>query len=167
MPLHCLPRASGGYAHFLVVVSGRTTGREGVVQPESVIRGQAVRDVGECCRPFVCCDDKIGIIGVVTHHLPRSYDLSVDNIIGEIEQTGDEDLVACDGLGHYCLTITIRQTLRYEATLGSGGNNHGVLDNLRFHEPQDFGSKIGPAVGPSNTPPCDIATTQMHTLYAR
>jgi hypothetical protein len=36
MPLHRLPRPACGDPHLLVVVTGRTAGREGVAEPETV-----------------------------------------------------------------------------------------------------------------------------------
>ncbi len=78
MALHRLPGAARGDAHLLVVVAGRAAGREGVAEPEAVIGGNAVGDVGEGRRALVGGDDEIGIVAVVPHDIVRRHHLVVD-----------------------------------------------------------------------------------------
>ena len=53
VPLDRLPGPARGDAHRLVVVAGRSPGGEGVPEPEPVLGGDAVRDVGERRGPLV------------------------------------------------------------------------------------------------------------------
>ncbi len=57
MPLDQLPGAARRDAHALVVIAGRAAGGEGVAEPEAVIFGDGVRDVGERCRALVGGND--------------------------------------------------------------------------------------------------------------
>ena len=70
--LHRLPGAAGGDAHGLVVVAGRAAGGEGVAQPEAVVLGHAVGDVGEGGRALVGGDHQIGIVAVVDDDVRRA-----------------------------------------------------------------------------------------------
>ena len=71
-------RALRGDAHALVVVADRTAGGERVAEPEAVLAGDAVGDVGERRRALVGGDDEIRIVGVVAHDVVRRHDLAVD-----------------------------------------------------------------------------------------
>ena len=108
MPPDCFPGAAGGNTHFLVVVSSRAPRRESIIEPVSVICRQAVCNIRECCRSFVGCHDEVGVVCIAAHDLSWRYDLAVNNVVSQIQQPGDEGLVACDAFGHHRLTITLR-----------------------------------------------------------
>ena len=65
--LDAFPAAPRRDAHLLVVVARRAAGREGVAEPEAVLRGERVGDVGEGRRALVGRDDEVGIVRVVAH----------------------------------------------------------------------------------------------------
>ena len=66
--LDALPGAARRDAHRLVVVARRAARGEGVAQPEAVVGGDLVGDVGERRRALVGGDHEIGIVAVVAHH---------------------------------------------------------------------------------------------------
>ena len=96
-----LPRALGGDAHHLVVVAHRAARRERVAQPESVGLRDSVGDVGEGGGALVGGHDEVGIVAVATHHIRRGDDGPGGHVdvVGDVEQPGDEQLVAGDALG--------------------------------------------------------------------
>src|SRR5690606_23636005 len=97
--LYANPRALGGDAHFLVVVTGRTTGRERVTQPEAIVDGDTVGDVGEGCSAFVRRDHQVRVIVVMTHDVGRWYQRAVFQVVGDVQQTRNEDAVARNAFG--------------------------------------------------------------------
>src|SRR3546814_7164413 len=70
LTLHAFPRTACRDAHLLVVVAGRAAGGKGIVQPEVVLGGDVVGDVGEGCRALVGGDHEVGIVAVVAQHVP-------------------------------------------------------------------------------------------------
>ena len=108
VPLDRLPRPAGGDAHRLVVVAGRATGGEGVVEPEAVLLRHGVGDVGERRRALVGRDDEVGVVAVVAHDVRRRDRLALDPVVGEVEQPGDEQLVGGDALGQPGLAVRRR-----------------------------------------------------------
>src|SRR5438309_2217067 len=82
--------ASGGNAHFFVVVTGRTAGGESVVEPESVLLRDGVGDVGKRRRALVGGDHEIGIVIVVAHDVIGWNDLVLTEVVGNIEQSRNE-----------------------------------------------------------------------------
>ncbi len=94
--LHRFPGAAGSDAHFLVVVAGRSAGRECVVKPEVVLGRDTVGNVGERRGPFIGSHDEIGVISVITHDALGRHDLVIDDIVRDIEETAHEGLVAVD-----------------------------------------------------------------------
>ena len=93
MALDRFPGAARGDAHLLVVVAGRAAGREGIVEPEAVLGGNGVGDVGEGRGALVGGDDEIGIVAVAPHRIRRRHDFVALEIVGEVEQARDEALV--------------------------------------------------------------------------
>ena len=55
--------------------------------------------------------------------------------------------------------------LQHEPALGAGGDDHGVLDHLRLHQPQDLGAVVLQPVGPADAAAGDEAAAQVHTLH--
>ncbi len=103
VPLDRLPGTARGDAHRLVVVADRAAGGEGVAEPEPVVEGDLVGDVGERRGALVGSDHQVGVVAVVAHHLRRRDDLldavHRDQVVGDVEQAADERAVAGDALG--------------------------------------------------------------------
>src|SRR5690606_17594357 len=119
MPLYRDPGTPGGNGHALVVVPHRATGGEGIAHPEAVVGGNAVGNVGEGRRALVRAHHQVIVIVIVTDHLRRRYHLAVDEIIGDIQQTLDEDAIAGNGLLLDSIATGLKgQTPRHETTLG-------------------------------------------------
>ena len=76
VPLHRHPRAAGGDAHRLVVVADRAAGGERVAEPEAVVLGDAVGDVGERRGALVGGDDEVGVVAVVADDARRAARVS-------------------------------------------------------------------------------------------
>src|SRR6202046_598697 len=100
VPPDRFPGALGGDAHCFVVVANRSAGREGVAQPEAVGLGDVVGDVGKGGGAFVGGHHQVGVVAVAAHDLRWGAYLSggVVDIVGDVEQSGDEQLVAGDAL---------------------------------------------------------------------
>ncbi len=63
-----LPRTPGGDAHGFVVITRRPARGKGIVQPETVVAGHPVGDVGEGGCALVGRHHKVRVIAVVPHH---------------------------------------------------------------------------------------------------
>ena len=74
MALDRFPGAARGDADFLVVVSGRAAGGEGVAEPKIVGDGDVVGDVGERRGALVGGDDQIRIVALFAHDVERRHD---------------------------------------------------------------------------------------------
>ena len=93
MALHAFPGAARRDRHALVVVADGAAGGEGIAQPEVARRRELVGDVGERRRALVGGDHQVGIVAVVAHHALGRHDLAVLQVVGDVEQSGDEDAV--------------------------------------------------------------------------
>ena len=153
------PGAAGRNAHLLVVIAGRTTRCERVVKPKAVICRYAVRDIGKGRGTFIGGDDKVRIIAVASYNTVGRYDLAIDNVVRDIEQSTDECLVAMNTVLHDCIRITNRRALRKEAAFCTGWDDDCVLDDLRLHQTQHFGSKVLATVRPAQTTPRNVSAT--------
>ncbi len=163
-----LPRAARGDAHLLVVVAHRAAGGERVAQPEAVGRAHAVGDVAEGGRALVGGDHQVGVVLVVSHHIGWRHHRTLDHVVGDIQQAGQEGLVAGHAFGKKSLALAgKRGLLEHEAALGAHRHNHRVLHHLRLHQAQDLGAEIFAPVGPAQATARDLAATQVHTLDAR
>src|SRR5262249_53995733 len=99
------PGALRGDAHALVVVADRAARGERIAEPEAVVAGDRVGNVGKRRRALVGCDDEIGIVAVVTHAILRMHDLAFDEVVGDVEQAVDEQPVAGDALGEHRVPV--------------------------------------------------------------
>ena len=166
--LHRFPRAARGDAHLLVVVAGRATRGEGIVEPEAVVAGQRIGDVGEGGRALVGGDHEIGVVGVVAHHVGRRHHAATRIIVGDVEQAADQGLVAGDAFG---LDLLARAAcgglLHVEAALRSHRHDDGVLHHLRLHQAEDLGAEILAPVGPADSTARDASAAQVDALHAR
>jgi hypothetical protein len=148
--LDTVPRSARGDTHRFVVVAHRTTGGEGVSEPEVVFGSHLVGDIGEGGRALVGGHHQIRIVTVVAHHTARWADLilrAVD-IVGEVEQAADERAISggTGGLPRAAIGVGIpgryRGPAEYESTLGAGRHDDRVLHRLGLHQPEDLGAEI-------------------------
>ena len=168
MPLHGDPAAFGGNTHALVVVAGRTAGGERVAQPEAVVQGNTVGDIGEGRRTLVSRHHQIRVVGVVAYHVARRHDLTILEVVGDIQQATDENAVAGDALCQYLITVAAHRHLaRDEAALGAHRHNHRILHLLRLDQTQHLGAVVFLAVGPAQTTTGHVAKAQVYALDAR
>ncbi len=167
MALHGNPRAARGDAHLLVVITRRAAGGEGVAQPEAVILAYPVGDVGEGRGAFVSRNHQVGIILIIAHHIGGRDDRSAHDIIGDIEQAGEELAVAGDALLQVGLAPPLgRWLLDDEAALRADRHDHRVFHHLRFHQAEDLGTEILRTVRPAQAAACDLAAAQVDALGA-
>ena len=162
------PGAARGDAHLLVVVAGRAAGGEGVAEPEAVVLGNLVGDVGEGGGALVGGDHEIGIVVVVAHDVVgRDHALVAAEIVGEVEQRRDEQLVGRGAFRLHRLARALGQEFRHEAALGADRHDDGVLDLLRLDQAENLGAEILRPVGPADAAARDLAEAQMHALDPR
>ena len=163
MSPNALPRTASRDSHGLVVVSSAAAGSEGVAQPEAVVGGDGVRGVGERGGSLVRCHDEIRIVGVVAHGLRRGHHHAADDVIGEIQQAGDEHPVALHDLGAALLGIDGR-TFHDETALGAHRDDDGVLHHLGLHQPEHLGAEVLAPIAPAQPAAGDPATAQVDAL---
>ncbi len=163
--LHRDPGAARGDAHRLVVVADRAPGGEGVTQPEAVVLGDAVGDVGERGGALVGRHHEVAVVAVVADHVARRDVLAVDQVVGDVEQPGDEGRVAGDALGQPGVAVArVGQLLAEEPALRADRHDHGVLDHLRLDQPQHLGAEVVAPVGPAQATAGHRAEAQVDAL---
>ena len=108
MALDAFPGAARGDRHFLVIVTGRTAGREGIAQPKAVFLGDRIGDVGKSRSSLVRRDHEVRVVAVMTHDSVGGDDLVVDDVIRQIQQAPNQRLVACDHLGLLRVAVAAR-----------------------------------------------------------
>ena len=160
------PAAAGGDRHVLVVVPGRAAGGKGVAEPESVLRGNCIRNVRELRGALVGGDDEVGIVAVVPHDCGGRPDLAALDIVGDVEQCADEPAIALGAVGQRLVAAGGRAP-RHEAALGADRHDHRVLDVLCLHEAEDLGAEVVAPVGPAQAAASDAAHSQVHALDTR
>ena len=151
MALDAFPCAAGGDRHFLVVITRRAAGGEGIPQPEAVFRGECVGDIGERGGALVGGDDEVGIVAVVAHHERRPDDLVADDVVSDVEHAANEGSIAGDDLGRLGFASADEGALHDEAALGAHRHDDGVLHLLGLHAPEDFGPEILAPIGPADS----------------
>ncbi len=117
MALHGFPRAARGDAHHLVVVTGRTAGGESVAEPESVLRRNAVRGVGEGRGALVGGDDEIGIVIIPSEDVLWGDGLAALKIVGDVEKAADELHIGAAAFLEDRVAVAGRQLLWIKAAL--------------------------------------------------
>ena len=168
VPLDRHPRAAGGDPHRLVVVADRPAGGERVAEPEAVVLRDAVGDVGEGRGALVGRDHEVAVVAVVAHDVARRDGLAVDQVVGDVEQPGDEGRVAGDALGQPRVAVAgVGQLLAEEAALRADRHDHGVLDHLRLDQAEHLGAEVVAAVGPAQATARDRAEAQVDALDPR
>ncbi len=167
VPLHRLPCTAGGDPDDLVVIPVGAPGSEGVVQPESVFRRDAVGHVREGGGPLVRRDDQIRI-GLVPadHVLGRQHLTGLVQIVGDVEQSPHERLVLLARLlGH---RLPIGELLeRDEAALRPSRNDHGILDHLGVHQAENLRPEVVRPVRVADAPAGDLGTPEVDALHSR
>ena len=153
-------------AHRLVVVAGAAAGGESVAEPEVVIGGDGVGDVGERRRAFVRGDDEIRIVRIAAGHLRRREHFIAAQVVGEIEHAAQQRLVALDALALERGAVG-RRIFHHESTLRSHRHDHHVLHVLRFHEAEDLGAEVFAAVGPPDAAAGHLPRAQVNAFHLR
>ena len=164
--LHRLPAAAGRDAHFLVVVTSRTTRSESIVQPEACCLGQTVCRVGEGSGALVGCHDEIGIVTIRTQRIGRRGNLATDDVVGDRQECPDVCLVGLRPGREPCLAVALgRQEFREESTLCADGNDDRVFDLLGLHQAQNFRAVILRAIRPAEATTGNLAEAQVHAFH--
>jgi hypothetical protein len=173
VPLDALPGAAGGDAHRLVVVAGRTAGGERVAQPEPARGRHLVGQVGELGRALVRGDHQVRVVAVVAHDAGGRHRRAALEVVGQVQQPGDEHPVARHALGLLRLAVALRvagrrrRPLDHEPALGPDRHDHRVLHRLRLDQAQDLGAEVLPAVRPAQPAAGDRPEPQVHALHPR
>ena len=169
VPLDRLPRAARRDAHRLVVVADRAARGEGVAEPEVVLGGDRVGEVGERRRALVGRDHQVRVVAVVPDDVRRRDDHAVDEIVGDVEHRHDELAVGGLALGEPRIAVHRRvgQLLGVEAALGADRHDDRVLDLLGLDQPEHLGAEVLLPVAPAQPAARDRAEPQVHALDAR
>ncbi|KAF1050668.1 MAG: hypothetical protein GAK43_02725 [Stenotrophomonas maltophilia] len=168
VPLHRNPAATRGDAHALVVVAGRAARGERIAQPEAVLGGNAVGDIGEGRGALIGRHHQVGVVHIVADHIGRRHHRAFTQVVGDIQQAGDEDAVAGDGFGlHLIAAATQRQAPGNEAALGAHRHDHRVLHLLGLDQTEHLGAVILFAVRPAQATAGHVAEAQVHPFDAR
>jgi hypothetical protein len=102
--------------------------------------------------------DQVHVVAVVADDVWRRHRLTLDPVVGEVEQAGNEELVGGDPLRQPGVPVDrrVRQLLRVEPALAPRRDDDGVLDHLRLHQPEDLGAEVLAPVGPPQTASRDL-----------
>ena len=168
VPLDRLPGAARRDPHRLVVVTVGAAGGERIVEPEVMLLGNRIGQVGERGRALVGGDDEVGIVTVASHDAGRRYHGTLDEIVGEVEHRRHELPVGRAALRLPRLAVgRIGKLAREEAALGAHGDDDRVLDLLRLDQAEDLGAEVLGPVGPAQAAAGDRAEAQVHALHPR
>lgn len=101
-------------------------------------------------------------------HVGRRHHFAFLEVVGDIEQAGNEDPVAGDRLGLDLVAATAkRQAARDEAALGADRHDHRVLHLLGLDQAEHLGAEVFLAVRPAQAAASHLAAAQVHALDAR
>ena len=98
------------------------------------------------------------------HHARRWHNLPARQIVRYVEEAADKGPVAGDTRFHDGRSVACRRTFAEKAALGASGYDDGVLDHLRFHQPQHFGAEVLTPVRPPQAAAGDVAAAQVHAF---
>ena len=159
------PGTFSGNPHPFVVITLTAPRGEGIAQPESVLFGDRISNIGEGRSAFIGSHYQVGIIWIETHHITRRYKLAFNQVIRQIQQTPDKDLIASNTLSLDLFSADFLMQIASDKTAFSTDRyDHRVLNLLRLNQTQDFGAEIFLAIRPAQTTAGDLATAQVHTL---
>lgn len=91
------------------------------------------------------------------------HHVAVHAVVGDVQQARDELAIPFD-------QVSVERgprrelPLEHEAALRPDGDDDGVFDHLRLHQPQDLGAEIVVAIAPADAPACDLAAAQVDAL---
>ena len=94
------------------------------------------------------------------------------DVVGDVEQSGDEQLVAVDAFGAVGVAIGggitggQRRLFDDETALGADRHDDRVLDGLRLDQTQDLGAEVLPTVRPPQATARYVTESQVHTFDA-
>ncbi len=148
-----------------MVVTDRPAGCERVVEPEAVIAGDPVGDIGECSRPFIS-DHQVGIIVIAPDNVFGRHDAVAGNIVRDIQHTADQQLVA--GNAFFLERFAAARGGRFsedKTALGADRDDDCILGHLGLHQAGDLGAEIFPPVRPADAAAGDLAAAQMHAFH--
>ena len=105
----------------------------------------------------------------MAHHALGRDDLAVGaDIVGDVEQAGDEQSVGGDAFRlHHVAGCALRHQLGHEAAFGADRHDHRVLDLLRLHQAEHLGAEILRPVRPADAAARHLAEAQVHAFHAR
>ena len=163
------PRALGGNPHRLVVVTDTAPRGEGITQPEMMLQCDGIGDIAERRGSLIGGNDEIGVFAVVNDDVGGVHHFALDDIVGDRQQGPDEDAVALGPFGQPRIAVGggIGQHLGKEPAFCTGRYDDGVLDPLRLHQAQNFGTEIVAPVGPAQSAARHRASAQVDALHAR
>lgn len=96
-------------------------------------------------------------------HVGRRHHFAFLEVVGDIEQAGNEDPVAGDRLGLDLVAATAkRQAARDEAALGADRHDHRVLHLLGLDQAEHLGAEVFLAVRPAQAAASHLAAAQVH-----
>ena len=134
-----------------------------------MLEGDAVRQIGECCGPLVCRNDKVRIIAVIADRVSWWHHLSVHQIVGQVQHARNKLAIGGLALGQPSVTIDgwIRQRPSEKSTLCAHGHDDSVFDLLRLNQAQDLGAEVLLPITPTQSASGHRSETQVHSFYAR
>ena len=165
MALHRFPNTLGSDAHGFVVITHGAAGGKRVAKPMVVVDGDLVGVVGEGRRSLVGGYHQVGVVTVMTNHVGWRNDIAAGEIVGDIEQTLDEGLVAGNSFFQERVTPAgAIQLLRHKTTLRADRHDDRVLDHLGLHQAQHLSPEVLLSVRPAHPPASDRAAAQVNAL---
>ena len=102
----------------------------------------------------------------MTDHVCGRDHLAGDDVVGQVEQAGEEGAVALDRLALERVALG-RRLLDHEAALRADRDDQRVLDHLRLHQPQHLGAEVLRAVRPAQAAAGHPSAAQVHGLHLR
>ena len=145
-----------------MVVAGRSSGGEGIIEPEAVLIGDAIRRVGERGRPLVGGHHEVGVVSIVPPDSRWRNDRIADPVVGHVEKAAHEPRVGSldfvEGRGE------LGSAFDDEPSLRAGRHDDDVLRHLRLHEAQHLGPIILPPIRPAKAAPGDHPAPEVDPL---
>jgi len=96
----------------------------------------------------------------VAYNGSRRHDITVDEVIGEVEEAAHHDFIALDPLFLEFLAADGRP-LEDKASFGAYGHRGGVPLHLRLHQAEHLGAEFLAPVGPAYAATGDAPTPEV------
>ena len=84
MTFNRFPATACCNSHFLMVITNTTARCECVTKPETEFFGNAISNIRERSRSFICCYNQVRVIIVKTHNVFWRYYFAINDIVGNI-----------------------------------------------------------------------------------